>query len=239
MSRKRRPKTGAGIGDWELWERVAETVQPMDRTISPLARSRQKSLASTAPSGTAKEGSAASTEQANRAAMEAYLGVRRTVSTPVEPAQPSKSVAAVGNAASTPKRQPPKAPFLPSWQPRAQTGKRGAEPIDRKTKRKLSKGSMTIDARIDLHGMTQDQAHDALVGFIGMSHARGHRMVLVITGKGLSKKGEGVLRRMVPRWLVTPPLSHSVNGHDVSAQHHGGEGALYVRLRRQSASNAP
>ncbi|MEN0087300.1 MAG: Smr/MutS family protein [Pseudomonadota bacterium] len=231
----KRPPAGSGAGkDWELWDRVAETVRPMDRSLSPLARARQRSLNSSANAGEAGTQQSAD-EASNRAAMEAHMGMRSATVPPRPGNQPTKTKTKAPDAAPT--MAPPPA-FLPAWQPPMQTRAKTTEPIDRKTKRKLSKGALGIDARIDLHGMTQDEAHNALIGFIGMSQARGHRMVLVITGKGLSKQGQGILRRMVPRWLVTPPLAQWVNGHDVSAAHHGGDGALYVRLRRKPSISA-
>ncbi|MEM1364297.1 MAG: Smr/MutS family protein [Pseudomonadota bacterium] len=238
---KKRSRSGKPKQDWALWDRVAETIKPMDRTISPLARARARSLNSSAKAGESGEQTPLDTAQTNRAAMEAYLGTKAVAAPPrATPTAGSISEKVPGSGAGKAPfvKAEPKAPFLPSWQPPAQKATKMAktqEPIDRKTKRKLSKGTLGVDARIDLHGMTQDEAHNALIGFIGMSYNRGHRMVLVITGKGLSKQGQGILRRAVPRWLVTPPLAHWVNGHDVAASQHGGDGALYVRLRRPPA----
>jgi DNA-nicking Smr family endonuclease len=241
MGKKRASKKNNGPKDWELWDRVAQSVRPMDRSISPLAKARNRSLNSSANAGETDANSPLGAEQTNRAAMEAYLGTKSLAATSrarraAKPVGQKLAVEVLPEAKAEPApfvRGTPKAPFLPAWQPKPQLSTRDQEPIDRKTKRKLSKGRLGVDARIDLHGMTQDEAHNALIGFVGMSHARGHRMVLVITGKGLSKKGQGILRRAVPRWLATPPLAQWVNGHDVSAPQHGGDGALYVRLRRQ------
>ena len=82
--------------------------------------------------------------------------------------------------------------------------------------------------------MTQSEAHALLLSFLQRAHAGGVRYVLVITGKGFSSGGDGVLRRQVPAWLSTPPFRALVSSHDVSARQHGGEGALYIRLRRAS-----
>jgi DNA-nicking Smr family endonuclease len=106
--------------------------------------------------------------------------------------------------------------------------------LDRPTLDKLSKGKLQIEGRVDLHGMTQSEAHALLLSFLQRAHAGGVRYVLVITGKGFSSGGDGVLRRQVPAWLSTPPFRALVSSHDVSARHHGGEGALYIRLRRAS-----
>lgn len=97
---------------------------------------------------------------------------------------------------------------------------------------KLAKGRLPIEGRVDLHGMTQEQAYSLLLSFLGRAHAGGVRYVLVITGKGSSSGGEGILRRAVPDWLKTAPFRALVSSHDHAARNHGGAGALYVRLRR-------
>ena len=104
--------------------------------------------------------------------------------------------------------------------------------LDRPTLEKLSRGKVAIEGRVDLHGMTQGEAHALLLSFLQRAQANGVRYVLVITGKGFSSGGDGILRRQVPAWLSTPPFRQLVSSHDVSARHHGGEGALYVRLRK-------
>jgi DNA-nicking Smr family endonuclease len=109
-----------------------------------------------------------------------------------------------------------------------------AHALDRPTLDKLSRGKLPIEGRLDLHGMTQSEAHALLLSFLQRAHAGGVRYVLVITGKGFSSGGDGILRRQVPAWLSTPPFRALVSSHDVSARHHGGEGALYVRLRRRT-----
>lgn len=109
-------------------------------------------------------------------------------------------------------------------------------PIGRREKSRLAKGRQPIDARIDLHGMTQARAHQRLIAFLQQAHGDGCTFVLVITGKGkvsLSSDGErGVLRRQVPLWLDLPELRSLVVGFEQAHIGHGGEGALYVRLRR-------
>lgn len=96
--------------------------------------------------------------------------------------------------------------------------------------RRIARGRTAIEGRIDLHGMTREEAHVRLHDFLSISRAIGRRTVLVITGKGFS--GEGVLRREVPQWLATPLFRDMIAGLEPAAPHHGGEGALYVRLRR-------
>lgn len=120
-----------------------------------------------------------------------------------------------------------------------------AEPgrFDPKTRRNVVRGRMRIDASIDLHGMYQSEAHQALDRFIHRASAAGHGLVLVITGKGRPDTGngpwweaqeKGILRRQVPEWLRQPPLSRLVIGFESAARGHGGDGALYVRLRRKT-----
>lgn len=105
--------------------------------------------------------------------------------------------------------------------------------VDKRTDEKLRKGKMAIDGRIDLHGMTQSEAHDALIGFIRRSHAAGRRNVLVITGKGQMPRGEGVLRLSVPRWLREAAIGRLVLSIHQAQPQHGGGGAYYVLLRRR------
>jgi len=108
-------------------------------------------------------------------------------------------------------------------------------PLGRRERSRLSRGRNEIDARIDLHGMTQTRAHRALLGFLQRAHHEGHTFVLVITGKGKvggSETERGVLRRQVPQWLSLPEFRTLVVGFEEAHVGHGGEGALYVRIRR-------
>ena len=113
--------------------------------------------------------------------------------------------------------------------------------IDRKTSLKLKKGKVKIDYKLDLHGLTQIEAKQALEQAILGAWKNKLRLILVITGKGLrqSKSNElsdngatGILRRIVPRWLKEAPLSNFVLAFSSAQQTHGGSGALYVLLRR-------
>ena len=108
-------------------------------------------------------------------------------------------------------------------------------PLGRRERSRLAKGRSEIDARLDLHGMTQARAHRALTAFLQHAHGDGATFVLVITGKGrvsASESERGVLRRQVPLWLGLPELRRLVVGFEEAHIGHGGEGALYVRLRR-------
>ena len=107
-------------------------------------------------------------------------------------------------------------------------------PIGRRERSHLSRGRKEIDGRLDLHGMTQTRAHRALFGFLQRAHHDGLTFVLVITGKGKmgSEAERGVLRRQVPQWLSLPEFRSLVVGFEEAGIGHGGEGALYVRVRR-------
>ena len=108
-------------------------------------------------------------------------------------------------------------------------------PLGRKAKRRLSRGADEIHGRLDLHGMTQAEAYDALLGYLRSSQARGAKVVLVITGKGGrgdASSEPGVLKRQVPMWLRLPDFRDMVIAFEAAGGGHGGEGALYVRLRR-------
>lgn len=113
--------------------------------------------------------------------------------------------------------------------------------VDRKTAEKFRKGQMPIEGRLDLHGLRQDQAYEALNAFIGASYHAEKRCVLVITGKGAGAdgrrdplvQGQGVLKRKVPEWMDSPPLDAVVLKFEKARPQHGGDGALYVLLRRR------
>lgn len=109
-------------------------------------------------------------------------------------------------------------------------------PLDRRLRQKLGRGSEPIARRIDLHGLTQAAAHDALAHFLHAAQASGAKTVLVITGKGARSDDpfaeRGVLRRLVPQWLHHPEFRAIVLGFEEAGRGHGREGALYVRLRR-------
>lgn len=107
-------------------------------------------------------------------------------------------------------------------------------PIGRRERSHLSRGRKEIDARLDLHGMTQTRAHRALFGFLQRAHHDGLTFVLIITGKGKigGESERGVLRRQVPQWLGLPEFRSLVVGFEEAHIGHGGEGALYVRVRR-------
>lgn len=117
----------------------------------------------------------------------------------------------------------------------------GSQPVqmDKKAYGRMTKGKLVPEGRIDLHGMTLDQAHPALIGFVMRSYTEGKRLVLVITGKGKSKRDDGpipvrrgVLKHQVPQWLQMAPLRSVVLQVREAHLKHGGSGAYYVYLRR-------
>jgi DNA-nicking Smr family endonuclease len=127
------------------------------------------------------------------------------------------------------------APPAPSSPPKP-AASRPPAPLGRKLKQRIARGTHAIDGRLDLHGFTQAEAHGALLHFLASRQARGARVVLVITGKG-ARTGDpfaerGVLKRMVPLWLGLPEFRSLVVGFESAAIGHGGEGALYVTLRK-------
>lgn len=146
-------------------------------------------------------------------------------------------------AAKPQKPKPAKAPVVPV-KPAAKPAPKPAtppalNPLDRRTLSRIGRGSVAIDGRIDLHGMTQEAAQHRLVAFLERAQADGKKVVLVITGKGKAADGNGergVLRRVVPHWLSAPRLRPLVVGFDAAGPAHGGAGALYVRIRRAGRS---
>lgn len=111
--------------------------------------------------------------------------------------------------------------------------------MDSKSFARLKRGKLKPEGRIDLHGMTIEQAHPALVSFILSAYADQKRLVLVITGKGKDRDDGGpiptrlgVLRHQVPQWLRLPPLNHAILQVSEAHLRHGGQGAYYVYLRR-------
>jgi DNA-nicking Smr family endonuclease len=110
--------------------------------------------------------------------------------------------------------------------------------FDRRLRQRVARGHTTIDARLDLHGMTQKEAHAALASFLIGAQAQNAKLVLVVTGKGrgVAPAGSerGVLRRQVPLWLSLPEFRRFVVSFEEAHVSHGGEGALYLHLRRRS-----
>ncbi len=123
--------------------------------------------------------------------------------------------AASGPAPSAPSRLPP------------------LHPIERPVRRKIGKGRIALDDRIDLHGQTEATAHGILLFFLRQAQVKGLRHVLVITGRGASFGSTGTLKRAMPHWFATGEFRSLVAGYEPAERGHGGEGAFYVRVRRK------
>ncbi len=166
---------------------------------------------------------------------------------PSSEAPPGQASGTSAASANLPKPAKPPAPPVrrPEIQPSPapQPTSPSLARYDENERRRLGKNPELIDARLDLHGMRQREAHTALRSFLFTCSVRGFRHVLIITGKGTALErqrdflGEerGVLRRLVPQWLNDPELRGLVVSYAVSHSRHGGEGALYVRLRKAGA----
>ena len=176
----------------------------LKQTVRPLTRHRK--------------GAKSPASAKNTAASEAESADQKTPTPPTKHDKKTKQP-----SASTAQNTPAPKPSAPSL-----------APFEEKTLRRLSRGLLGIDDKIDLHGMRQERAHAALGAFLRRSQTRGDRVVLVVTGKGASgEEGRGVLRGAVPGWLSQPELRDLVVGFEEAGRRHGGAGALYVRIRRR------
>jgi DNA-nicking Smr family endonuclease len=120
----------------------------------------------------------------------------------------------------------------------------GGSGVDGNTTDRLRKGQLAPEARLDLHGMTESRAHDALLNFLRGAQQRRLKLVLVVTGKGkkmaadgpfdmeLHERSRGVLKAAVPRWLNEREFAGLIAGVRSAHKRHGGEGALYIYLRK-------
>lgn len=146
---------------------------------------------------------------------------------PAPPSAPRNEPAARARPAAGPIQPPKPAPPPPPNPKIANPG------IDRRTAERLRKGELAIDRRLDLHGMTEADAHAALDRFVRQAWHGHARVLLVITGKGSVGQGGGVLRRNLPRWLAAGENAAHVLRIEPAQSRHGGSGAYYVLLRRQ------
>jgi DNA-nicking Smr family endonuclease len=139
---------------------------------------------------------------------------------PDQPARQALSPHSVAKERSHPKQPPALAQF------------------DRRLRQRVARGHAGIDVRLDLHGMTQKQAHTALLRFLTQAQAQDAKLALVVTGKGAGAAApaaseRGVLRRQVPLWLSLPEFRRFIVSFEQAHASHGGEGALYLHLRRR------
>jgi DNA-nicking Smr family endonuclease len=162
------------------------------------------------------------------------LRARRSLVEDKEPTQSAELSTKPPDKAKRSTRTKARAPVANGSQPEKKT--RPLAPLGRKLKQRVARGREPIEARLDLHGFTQAEAHAALLRFLRRAQTDGVRMALVVTGKGASKAGDmqerGVIKRQVPLWLSLPEFRALVVGYEDAHVGHGGTGALYVRLRR-------
>ena len=144
-----------------------------------------------------------------------------------EPAEETKPVPPPSARRAAARPAPAKkSAALPALKPGVSPG------VDRRTAEKHRRGRLPVEARLDLHGLTQEEAHRALERFLPHAQESGCRSVLVITGKGSADGTRGVLKESVPRWLNQPPLRALILSFSWAQPKDGGTGALYVLLRR-------
>ena len=206
-----------------LWEMVTDGVTPLDRGERRPADPPGDSSGETATASPPPPPAAAPPPSTPRAAAEAAAKPSHT---------PSKRALAGWARAAAQRSRDTAADAVMVPRPPS------LAPIDDRTRRRLVRGAMAIDERLDLHGLTQEAAHAALRRFLVTARDRGARVVLVITGKGRAGAAfevheRGVLRRSVPHWLADPSLRDVVVGFEEAHLAHGGAGAIYVRLRRR------
>lgn len=151
---------------------------------------------------------------------------------PEDEAEESVAVAAPELAAPPPPPLPPARPAVPPVRSLPDLSHGATPGLDKRSAERMKRGEMEIDGRLDLHGMTQDTAHAALIAVVTRAYDAGRRCLLVITGKG-NRAGTGILRSNVPRWLNQSPCRERILGFSHARPHHGGEGALYVLIKRR------
>lgn len=182
--------------------------------------------------GSKKAGSGAIDDQDAKLLEQAFADVAplpgRKVRSGEKPKRPKPRKAVALPPARDPEPRPAKLPELST----------GDTPgVDKKTQQRMRRGQIEIEGRLDLHGMYQDEAFEALEKFLARSQAAGRKCVLVITGKGTRPDGPdgeriGVLRQAVPGWLNRAGLRERIQSFREAAPNHGGSGALYILLRR-------
>lgn len=169
-----------------------------------------------------------------------WSGVARSIKPLRRPRPLAEASDAVGTATADEKPVSAAAapPIVSRQAPAAKAAPPPLAPLGRRLKQRVARGREPIEARLDLHGHTQSEAHAALLLFLRRAQADGVKTVLVVTGKGGTKNardesaGRGVLKRAVPLWLALAEFRRFVLGFEDAHVGHGGQGALYVRLRR-------
>ena len=249
-SRKEKGRSGELDGeDARLWSLVAKSLEP----LKPCKSGARMRVGPMGVEDGPQPPSGASADSMN-------ASWRKVVG---DPPNAHKSPEAAGGASSRNQPSPKSRPSpknQPSPKSRPSLNRRGAANsnasaggpelagFSRREMRQISSGRRAIEARLDLHGMRQAEAHVALKGFLARCCAAGMQHVLVITGKGrinnnyqddgdlldlFERREPGVLRRLTPLWLAEPGLRSMVIGYTEAPRNHGGDGALYIRLRRK------
>ena len=227
MRPPRRPRVLSGE-ESRLWGEVAKLVTPLRGRATPKAGAEERTLS---PPPAMRLPSPAIAPKAAEVARPAPVLPKSQAKRPVKLADLAPPGAKTTSLMAT---IPPSRPVAAALiQAPRHPG------LERSERRGLQRGTLPIEARIDLHGLYQADAHAALTAFLMRARAAGCARVLVVTGKGSEKGSDeafaerGVLRRSVPHWLRGPELRGLVLGFEEAARHHGGAGALYVRLRRR------
>ncbi len=197
-----------------LWRNYVKDVAPLSRDAAETARPVAPPAPPAAPAATVQP---------------------RPAPTNARPGRTAKQSAGAAQKAT----QPPAPPPSPMPMPRPavsrpvtrRADRSGPVDLDRRTWQRLHRGEMIVEARLDLHGLTQIAAYDRLAAFIDHAWRVGSRCVLVITGRGSGDVG--ILRTMTPRWLDEIPMRDKVLAYTQAKTHHGGAGALYVLIRRR------
>jgi len=204
---KRAAEPAGDDDDARLWESVTRSVKPLAR------KGRLPEAAAPAPAPSAPEKQPA---KAPPDAKENSPAARERVD--------------ISGLRIGPQERRP-APAAPG---RGGLGYGDAPGVDKRTATRFRRGLMPIDARLDLHGHTQQSARTALTGFLRAHRAAGRRCVLVVTGKGLKDDWSvGALRQALPGWLNAPDLRRLILAYCHAQPHHGGSGAVYILLRRE------
>ncbi len=211
MSRRR--KRQPTVEETALWQAVV-------KDATPLVQDRVAAKADGAE--TAGEEAASATSTAPESPARRFRATTAITAPPSNPSVPS-TLGVGQRATGEPSVRVQRA--IPGLRPGDMAG------IDRRTADRFRRGRMEIDGRIDLHGMTLEQAHGALTGFLRAGAVQGRRCVLVITGKGT--RGEGVIRRSLPHWLGDAMVRPLILAYTPAQPQHGGQGAFYVLLRRR------
>ncbi len=208
--------------DLDLWQAVVKDIVPIPEDLREKSETIEKSAGKKSVKNTGK-----------------ISGQVGSPKSPVLPPKPSSKSSAKLNpppSVKPPTKKTTKRPEVIVSAPRALT----SPTMDRRNFNRLQKGQMPIDARLDLHGMTVEQAKLRLKSFLLNAHGRGDRVILVITGKGLrsgfdefNRPNRGVIREGLPQWVKDKEIAPMIVQITPAHRQHGGDGAFYLYLRRK------